>query len=146
MCSIWKRPVGSLCFLIFCGFMSNVQADTQIYNFNTGFVNGESTPLINRSPDIGDSAFLASFTSSPVASAFVINGPSSLNSLFSGGALQQLTFSLNTLTIDFNTPVVRVSADFATFANASVSLRTAVGSTTQLSGSVGGFPGGTIRF
>ena len=60
-----SRFLRIFCLLVFCVFTAfTVNADTVTYTFEAPqFINGEFTPILNRSPNIGPATFLASFNS-----------------------------------------------------------------------------------
>lgn len=136
-----------LCALVLGAvFTSPARAELVTYNFNAPqFTLNESTPLLNRAPNIGLNTFLASFTSAPRADAFVVSNFQP-NPLFSGPSLVAPQFP-DTLTLAFNMPVDSVRLDFAVIMPGVLILTTPVGGTTQASMNVGGgFPGGTLAF
>lgn len=123
-----------------------VQAELVTYNFNAPqFTLNQSTPLLNRAPNIGLNTFLTSFTSAPRTNAFLV-GDFQPNPLFSGPALFAPQFP-DTLTLAFNMPVDSVRLDFAVIVPGALILTTPVGNLTQSSTNVGGqFEGGSLSF
>jgi len=134
------------CLLSFCAIAAlTVNADTVTYTFEPPqFISGQVTPLLNRSPNIGNPSFLASFVSAQ-AGTFTI-APLALNPLFSGQGLFSPT-TPNLLTISFNMPVTMVQFVWAQQFPGLIQLTSAVGNRSQNSANVGGaFEGGTFVF
>lgn len=87
-------------------------AAPQTYTFDApNFAAGESTPMLNRAPNIGDASFRTDFTAGTTPPLSVLNFQP--NTLFSGLSLTSPSLSLSTLTMTFNTPVDAVAFDFA---------------------------------
>ncbi len=148
------RCFRTLCLLLFVTSAAlSVSADTVTYTFGAPqFTIGQTTPLLNRAPNIGSPTFLTSFTSSPSAGGFEISSflP---NPLFTGNSLvEPFGPPFDTLTISFNMPVESVQFVFAinqppAGAPGRVTLTSPVGSQNQNAGNVGGaFQGGTFSF
>jgi hypothetical protein len=134
--------------VVFGGLTPSASADTVLYTFEgPQFTVGETTPLLNRSPNVGSAAFQTTFTASPAAATFEITTfiP---NVLFNGQSLfDGLGAPTDPLTLTFNTPVDQIQFDFATNGPGTLELLSPVGSTSQVSVVVGGtFPGGTLVF
>lgn len=119
------------------------------YTFNSPqFTVGQTTPLLNRAPNVGDPTFLTSFTSVPTAAAFQIQ-PFAANPLLSGNVLFIPAGGNNDLILTFNTPIDSLTVDFALNSppGGRLDLITPVGGTSLIGGNVGGgFPGGTLSF
>jgi hypothetical protein len=130
-----------------------VLAQTAIYSFETPvFTLGESTPLLNRSPNSGGPVgFTTSFTAAPGANSFTISDTAGFqpNVLFNN---QYLFIAIGTdaLTLTLSSPVTSLQVDFAvndSGAGGNLSLSSPVGNTNQIATLVGGaFPGGTLSF
>ncbi len=103
-----------LCLLLFvtsATFTAN--ADTVTYTFDAPqFSGGERTPLTNRAPNIGLSAFRASFTSSPDSTAYGV-GTLATNPLLSGQMLYDLGPPAESLRVTLNMPVNSVQFAWA---------------------------------
>ena len=133
--------------------VSSAYATPITYTFEAPqFVFGETTPLLNRAPNIGPTTFLTSFTTSPTANGLTVFSGSVPNSLFSGQHIFDPTGVPDTLLLTFNTPIFQLQVDFGliqgvTSPAGQLRLTTLVGSTTQAGGAVGGsFQGGTLSF
>ncbi len=127
---------------------ASVNADTVTYTFESPqFVIGQTTPLLNRPPNIGLLTFQASFTSSPNANGFAVIGSGSFNTFIVGQSLQGQGQPADVLTISFNLPVNQVQVNFALEFSGRLALTSPVGSTSQLSAPAGGFAeGGILSF
>jgi len=116
------------------------------------FTFGQTTPLLNRAPNIGPASFLTTFTSSPTANGFTVFSGSVPNPLFSGQHLIDPIGVADSILLSFNTPVFSLRVDFGLFlqptaAAGLLTLLTPVGSISQPGGNVGGsFQGGTLVF
>ncbi len=147
------RCFRTLCLLLFVTSAAlSVSADTVTYTFEAPqFSAGQTTPLLNRAPNIGSPTFLTSFTSSPSAGGFQI-APFQPNPLFTGNSLAAPGGVFDTLALNFNMPVVSVEFVFGinqrpAGAPGRITLTSPVGSQTQNAGNVGGFfQGGTFSF
>lgn len=127
---------------------SRAEAAPIIYTFEVPqFTVGQTTPLLNVAPNIGDPTFDTDFTASN--ELFLIIG-APLNTLFSGQNLQDPTGVPDTLTLVFSSPITSLQVDFAlnlaTTAVGRLDLTSPVGSTSAAAANVGGFPGGTLFF
>ncbi len=141
-----------LVFSVLCFTLPlSARADTVTYTFETPqFTLGQTTPLLNKAPNVGSPTFLTSFTSSPTPSGLSILNflP---NPLFTGNSLV-VPAGPETLTISFNMPVQSVQFVFAldiapTAAPGQLRLTSPVGNLSQNGGNVGGlFQGGTFSF
>jgi hypothetical protein len=88
------------------------QSDVVTYTFEAPvFTLGQTTPLLDVAPNVGPASFLASFTSAPSATGFLItaSGP---NPLFTGQILLDPT-EPDSLTVTLNSPVTGVEFVFA---------------------------------
>ena len=135
--------------LIFCALTAfTVNADTVTYTFEAPqFTNGEFTPILNRSPNVGSPAFQASFTSGVANGYQILNFQG--NGLFSGLSLVAPGGLPNVLTITFNMPVYQVQFVWAQIVPGRIDFVSSAGSQSQNSVAVGGgstFPGGTFIF
>ena len=107
------------------------------------FLVGQTTPLLNESPNIGSPTFQASFTSSPNAIAFQITGPT-FSSPFSGQSLLAPgPAAPNTLSITLNTPIQDVQLDFALMGPGHLDLHSSGGNISALTTN---FQLGTLTF
>jgi hypothetical protein len=125
-------------------------ASTIIYTFEAPvFADGDSTPILDRTANVGDPTFETDFTSSPAATG-LITANFQPNPLISGLALLKLLdASSNTLTLLFSAPVFSLEVDFALNAGSvsRLELTTPVGAMSQAGANVGGSaPGGTLVF
>ena len=137
----------ALAALVSLGMVSGARAGV-IYTFEAPqFTVGESTSILNQSPNVGPATFQADFLSSPTSNAFQIISFQP-HSLFSGMTLFEPNgVTGNTLTINFNTPIDAVSLVFSTNGAGRIDLVTPEGSVSQNSTNLGGtFPGGTVAF
>jgi hypothetical protein len=147
------RAGATVCLLgLFAWAVPQSQAAFVTYTFESPeFTAGQFTPLLNKAPNVGSSAFRADFTSSPNSGGFQILNFQP-NSLFSGNSLVAPGGSFDTLTITVNTPVQSVSFDFGmnlspTGNPGQMRLISPVGTQNQNGGNVGGsFQGGTLTF
>lgn len=109
-------------------------AATVTYTFESPvFSLGQTTPLLNKSPNIGSPSFLASFNSSPAGNGFSIgNNPN----LFNGLSLMDpgSPAAPDVLTITLNSPINGVQLDFALFQSGRLDLNSAVGGVSALTG------------
>jgi hypothetical protein len=140
--------------LVLCAWtVSSAHAAVVTYTFESPqFIPGESTPLLNRAPNVGDPTFRTDFTTAPNTTGFDV-APFQPNPLFSGNSLfDPLGGLINTLTLTFNTPVNSVQFVFGMnlLPNGPpgfITLTSPAGSQTQAAGNVGGiFQGGTFSF
>jgi hypothetical protein len=118
--------------LFLLGLALGAEAATVTYTFESpAFTAGETTPLLNRAPQIGSSAFRANFTSLPSVTRLGVSaGP--ICPLFSGQCLID-PFpppGADTLRITLNTPITGVQVDFALFDPHHLQLTSSVGSTS----------------
>ena len=142
------RCFRTLCLLLFVTSAAlSVSADTVTYTFGAPqFTIGQTTPLLNRAPNIGSATFRANFTSAPTAGGFLI-ADFQPNVLFSGQSLFDPGAALSVLTISFNTPVTQVQFNWAIIQPGRLGFTSPVGNTSQNSAAVGGdFQGGTFIF
>lgn len=143
------RTIGAMLFSAFLfGFAPSATAAPILYTFEQ-FGAVLQTPLLSVAPDSGPSSFLASFTSAPAATGFLV-APFQANGLFSGNSLFEPLGSLgNTLTVTVNQAIFSISLVFATNGPGTLNFGSPVGSTSVTSTSQGGgngFPGGTLTF
>jgi hypothetical protein len=122
---------------ILCAVVLTIQipagAATVTYTFEAPvFSLGQATPLVNKSPNIGDPSFLASFISGPAANGLQIGNNPNLSglSLFDGN----LGPPPDSLTITLNTPVSSVHLDFALFSPGHLDFTSASGNTSASTG------------
>jgi len=120
-----------LCAVVLA-FQTSAGAATVTYTFESpNFSLGQTTPLLNKTPNIGSPSFLTSFTSGPAGNGLSIgnnlNLPSGLT-LFDPGP----PFAPDVLTISLNTPVDSVILDFALFLPGRLELNSASGNTFAL--------------
>lgn len=144
---VWHASAAAL-FALCLVAPSTARAATIIYTFSAPqFTLGESTPLNDRAPNVGDPTFQTDFTGT--GSGFQISTflP---NPLFSGQTLVDNAGG-DTLMLVFSSPIFSLQVDFAVntpFATpGSLQLITPVGGITQAAANLGGaFPGGTLLF
>jgi len=123
--------------------ISGLAAQTFTYTFESSqFILGQTTPLLNKSPDVGSPTFQAGFTSSPGANAFAVTGPT-FPAPFSGQSLLNPGATPNTLTISLNTAVQNVQVDFALLSPGRLELHSSGGNISALTTS---FQLGTLSF
>lgn len=132
------------------GLVAPAAATQVIYTFESPlFTFGQSTPLLNRTPNVGPATFNASFSSGPSASGFAVStgafGPG-----FSGQILIDPfpPSGADVLTVTVNTPISGVWLDFALFFPGRLELSSSAGLLSASTGpsSQGGvlaFDGGT---
>jgi len=114
--------------------ISPSRAQTFTYTFESPqFVLNQTTPLLNKSPDVGPLTFQASFTSSPGTNAFKVTGPT-FPSPFSGQSLFNPSppTTPNTLTITLNTAIQDVQLDFALLSPGRLELHSSGGNISSL--------------
>jgi len=121
-----------------------------VYTFGgPNFVIGQTTPLLDRTPNVGDPTFETDFTASGTGGFDI--APFLANSLFTGQSLYSPTGSLSDLILTFSMPVFSLQVDFGVnvplVGPGRLELVTPVGSTSLAAANVGGaFPGGTLFF
>ena len=146
-----SRFLRILCLLVFGAFTAfTVNADdTVTYTFEAPqFTAFETTPILNRSPNVGSPAFQASFTSEIANGYLIIRFP--VNPLLTEHFLSALCCEgePNLLTISFNKPVNQVQFAWGQFAPGRIVFASSAGNLSQNSASFGSplFPGGTFSF
>lgn len=145
-----SRMLLSVAVLVGCCAAGAANAAPIVYTFESPvFTSGQTTPLLNLSPNVGPATFLTSFTDAATPNAYTISTIHE-NALMVGQSLFEPT-AISALTLTFNTPVTFLSVDFAintTFgAPGFLRLVTSSGSINDAAGNVGGFfPGGTLTF
>jgi hypothetical protein len=130
-------PIVALVLLL-SAFTPNALADVAIYDFSVPqFLLGQSTPFLEKTPNIGPSNFLATFTAN--TSSYAVVNSAGRWPLFNGQALQSQCFCAQTLTVNVNTPVYGVSVHFASISfGFSLTLTTSSGTVTSTYGPSGG--------
>src|SRR5262249_50109929 len=144
--SSMSRFLRIICLLTFLAFPAfTVHAATVTYTFEPPqFLAGQVTPLLNRSPNIGNPSFQASFVSAQAGTYMI--APLALNPLFTGQGLFSPT-TPNLLTITFNMPVTMVQFVWAQQFPGQIRFTSSAGNLNQNSANVGGaFQGGTFVF
>jgi hypothetical protein len=144
---LWQTSAAALFTLMLVGPPS-ARGATIIYTFEPPrFTSGETTPLLDRAPNVGDPTFQTDFTASSGVFQILAFVP---NPLFSGLSLFDPAIG-DTLILMFSSPIFSLQVDFAVNAPQGapgfLQLITPVGSTSQAATNVGGaFPGGTLSF
>jgi hypothetical protein len=101
------RLIKAASVMLFVGWSASSAYATPItYNFNAPqFTFLETTPLLNRAPNVGPATFLTTFTASPTANGFTVFSGAPPNSLISGQFLIDPTGAADSLLLTFNTPI-----------------------------------------
>lgn len=128
-----RFPLSALLCSAFFASQTPAGAASVTYTFESPvFSLGQTTPLLNKSPNIGDLSFLASFTSGPTGNGLSIgNNPNLPGGMsLSDGGLS----SADVLTITLSSPVDSVQLDFALFQPGRLDFTSASGNTSAFNG------------
>jgi len=110
----------------------------------------QTTPLLNRAPNIGAGGFLATFSDSGAGATdyFTVINTIPHNALMVGQILSNAPNPPESLTVTFNQPVDQVLVDFAILTPGSLNFSSSAGNVSTNSSVVGGgnFQGGTLSF
>lgn len=129
-------------------FATTVLGQTAIYTFESSqWVLGQSTPFLNKTPDIGWSTLTANFTPGPGIPMTVVN--TAMSPSFSGKHLMQQgapfdNANSSTLAVSLSAPVNSVTVDFGLFSPGHLDFSSAAGSFSQSTSPTVSF--GTLSF
>jgi hypothetical protein len=143
----YSLRIGTLLALV--GFATPATPAQETYNFDPpNFTLGATTPLSNVPPNIGMLGLLTSFSSAPTANGFTI-GNTPLNPLFSGQMLYDPVMPADSLTLNFNQPILSISIDFGVQVPSTFRLTDGLFMVDQPSSFIGpnfDFQGGTLFY